>query len=51
MFLKGYRKKKIEDHWEEFKLPINPIITLETAQTLFEAQGYVWYVMTIIKEG
>lgn len=50
MFLKGYRKKKIEDTWEEFNLPISPSITLKTAQTLFEAQGYVWYIMTIIKE-
>lgn len=50
MFLKGYRKKKIEDSWEEFNLPISSGITLKAAQTLFEAQGYVWYIMTIIKE-
>lgn len=50
MFLKGYRKKKTEDPWEEFNLPINPGITLKAVQTLFEAQGYVWYIMTIIKE-
>lgn len=50
MFLKGYRKKKIEDPWEEFNLPVSPSITLKAVQTLFEAQGYVWYIMTIIKE-
>jgi hypothetical protein len=50
MFLKGYRKKKIEDPWEKFNLPVGPGITLEIAKTLFEAQGYIWYIMTIIKE-
>jgi hypothetical protein len=51
MFLKGYRKKKTEDPWEEFKIPISPAVSLKAAQTLFEAQGYVWYIMAIIKEG
>ena len=50
MFLKGYRKKKVEDPWEEFKLPISPAVSLKAAQTLFEAQGCVWYIMTSIKE-
>ena len=51
MFLKGYRKKKTEDPWEEFNIPISPAVSLEIAQTLFEAQGYTWYIMAIIKEG